>query len=182
MNIYLIGYRCSGKTTVGKSLADILGWFFIDLDIEFVRQIRMTIFEFVAQHGWDTFRKKEHDILKRVCAKTCRVVATGGGIVNDPGNIQIMQGSGTVVWLKASIPSLKQRILNDHNSDTLRPALTSKGSVNEIDELLTERTPLYRTAADLSVETDHYDVITISRWIAKQVEKSHGLASLKPVK
>lgn len=182
MNIYLIGYRCSGKTTVGKSLAGILGWFFIDLDVEFERQFRMTIFEFVSQHGWDIFREKEHDILKRSCAKTCHVVATGGGVVADPGNIQIMQDSGTVVWLKASIPSIKRRILNDHNTDTLRPALTSKGAVNEIDELLTERTPLYATAADLSVETDHYDVIKISRWIAKRLEKSHGLAPLKPVK
>jgi len=182
VNIYLIGYRCSGKTTVGKSLAETLGWFFIDLDSEFVRQIRTPISEFVAQHGWDRFREKEHHILKRICAKTRHVVATGGGVVTDHRNTQIMQGSGTIVWLKASIASIKQRILNDHTTDTLRPALTSDGTVNEIDELLAERTPLYATAADLSIETDNYDVIKISDRIAKQLEESQGLAFIKSMK
>ncbi|HUV50190.1 MAG TPA: shikimate kinase [Anaerolineae bacterium] len=155
MNIYLTGYRCTGKTSVGKSLAQALEWSFIDADLELVARYGMTIAEIVSKEGWGSFREKEKAVLRRLSLLDKHVVATGGGVILDIENVEQMKKSGTIIWLKATPETIKERILQDQNTEDLRPSLTSKGLVEEIEETLLARKPLYESAMDFSIDTDN---------------------------
>jgi len=157
-NIFLIGYRCTGKTSVGKLLAAKLGRPIIDTDSLLVSESGISIKEIVEKHGWETFRKMEHAILNQVCILERRVVATGGGVVLDETNVNLMKKNGRIVWMKALSETIKSRMVLDQNTDTFRPSLTSKDSFTEIEETLLERDPLYRQAMDFCVKTDKRSV------------------------
>lgn len=154
MNVILIGYRCSGKTSVGKRLAQKLGRPFTDTDDRLVEKHGRSVREIVEDDGWEGFRRLERDTIQEVCARDNMVIATGGGAVLDPVNVGAMRKSGRVVWLKVSPPTVQQRMARDEDTDALRPALTTKGPYDEIAGVLTERTPLYERAADMSIDTD----------------------------
>ena len=102
MNIFLIGYRCTGKSSVGKRLAGKLQWPFLDTDTELIREAGVGISDIVREQGWEVFRDKERAIIRWVCTLDRHVVATGGGAVLDRANLDQMKGSGMLVWLKAS--------------------------------------------------------------------------------
>ena len=106
MNLFLIGYRCSGKTTVGKSVADALDWAFVDADAVLVGASGKSIKDITDTEGWDSFRRMERSTLKQICAADRQVVATGGGVVLDTANIETMKTSGQVVWLNASADTI----------------------------------------------------------------------------
>jgi len=169
MNIFLIGYRCTGKTSVGKALAQKLNRPFADADEELVRENSMSIADMVVQHGWDYFRQRERAVIRRLSSLDNYVIATGGGAVLNPENITDMKKSGFAVWLKATAKSIKYRILLDKVTETQRPALTDKGLLEEIEEVLAIRNPLYETAMDMSVETDNPDVNGICDVILKKL-------------
>ncbi len=154
MNIFLTGYRCTGKTSVGKSLAQTLGWSFVDADLELVDRYGMTISEIVSKEGWKSFREKEKSILKGLSVLDKHVIATGGGVILDIENVERMKKSGTIIWLKATTETIKERIVQDQNTEDLRPSLTSKGLIKEIKETLSDRKPLYESAMNFSVNTD----------------------------
>lgn len=155
MNIFLIGYRCTGKTSVGKALAEKLALSFADSDSEIVKEQGMSVAEMVSSYGWDFFREKEQSMIRRLCAGDRQVVASGGGVILNPENVKNMRQNSSVVWLKALPETLKQRILNDEATSHLRPSLTAKGLIEEIEEVLSIRTPLYEGAMNFSVDTDH---------------------------
>jgi shikimate kinase len=154
MNFYLIGYRCTGKTTVGRLLAERLGWPLVDTDREIVDTAGMSIDCMVAAYGWPFFRQRESEVLSRVAAADRQVVATGGGIVLDKNNRQTMKTTGKVVWLTASETCIRTRMLADAATDDNRPPLTGRGLLEEIETVLAERKPLYENAADLTIATD----------------------------
>ena len=170
MNIFLIGYRCTGKTCVGKSLAQTLGWSFIDADLELVDKHGMTISEIVSKEGWNSFREKEKAVLKRLSVLDKHVVATGGGVILDIENVEQMKKSGTIIWLKATPETIKERILQDRNTEELRPSLTSKGLVEEIEETLLDRKPLYESAMDFSIDTDSHSIDDICDRIIRELK------------
>jgi len=153
-NIFLIGFRCTGKSSVGKRLATKLGLSFIDTDSLLVSESGASIKEIVEKHGWDTFRKMEHAIVNQVCVLDRRVVATGGGVVLNKANVNLMKEKGRIVWLKAVPGTIKSRMMLDQNTEAFRPSLTTKDSLSEIEETLNERNPLYRQSMDFCVETD----------------------------
>ena len=169
MNIFLIGYRCTGKTSVGRSLAKSLGRPFLDADSELVKEQNLNISEIVRKQGWDAFREIESDIIKRVCALDDHVVATGGGAVLNDKNVKLMKRSGKLVWLKATPETIKKRILQDKNTKDFRPPLTSKGSVEEIHETLLNRNPFYEKAMDLDVDTDDIGIDEVCHAIIKKL-------------
>ena len=146
-NIFLIGYRCTGKTTVGRRLAMLTGRRFVDTDDRFKEQFG-TIAGFVADHGWASFRDRESVILDTVSRGEDAVVATGGGIVLRPANVSLMKQRGLVVWLKASRETIWQRMTADPATRDSRPGLTGYPLQEEIDRTLTERWPLYEKAMD----------------------------------
>ncbi len=154
MNIFLIGYRCTGKTSVGKLLAEKLGWAFADSDAEIVKAHGMSISEMVVKYGWDFFRQKERGVIAQLSLSDRHVVATGGGVVLNPENVRDMKANALIIWLKAMPETIRKRIVSDEHTQELRPALTSKGFLGEIEETLITRTPLYESAMDFYVDTD----------------------------
>jgi len=154
MNIYLIGYRCTGKTTVGKILAQKLKWSVLDSDIELVNEQESPISEIVENQGWDAFRSIEKHIIQKLSLLDRHVIATGGGAVLDGENIKTMKKSGKLVWLRAKSETIHRRMTLDSQTEESRPALTGKGVFQEIEETLSIRNPIYRKAMDIAIDTD----------------------------
>lgn len=144
-NIYLIGPRASGKTTLGQRLAQRLNRPFVDLDARFVEVRGETIAALVEREGWDAFRQAEAAILAETAAQKGLVVATGGGVVLLPEN-RARLAKGLVLYLQADPARLAQRLMADLNAEQ-RPKLTEMGLAEEIVATLAEREPLYLSLA-----------------------------------
>lgn len=153
-NIYLIGYRCTGKSSVGRKLAEYRGHDFFDTDEQIEAGEEKSIARIVASQGWPYFRDLETKYLRQLSAKQNTVIATGGGIVLQPNNIACMQNSGTIVWLRARARTILDRLRQDPATAASRPALTRKALKEEVLTTLEERRAHYRQAADLSLRTD----------------------------
>jgi len=171
MNIYLIGYRATGKTSVGKLLASILERPFVDTDMVLAARVGMTVAEFVRKNGWESFRDMERRIVKQVCTADGQVVATGGGVVLSTQNVRLMKSGGALIWLKASPEIIRTRLLQDQLSEQTRPALTSKGLIEEIETMLAVRNPYYHRAQDLCIETDRLSITEICNLIGAQLSE-----------
>jgi len=172
-NLFLIGYRCTGKSTVGRSLAEELNWLFTDTDSLLVAQQRMSIKEIVGAHGWEGFRQMERVVLKKICASSGQVVATGGGIVLNDENVMRMKKSGRIIWLRAGIETIKARMRDDNGSRDFRPALTLDNNILEIEESVKSREPIYHRAMDFFVNTDDNDIRAITNIIAEKLKTMH---------
>ena len=165
MNIYLIGFRCTGKTSVGQRLAAALNWSFVDADAEIERDQGMSIQDIVQQQGWEAFRKMEQTVIAKLCRLREYVVATGGGVVLDDQNVHRMKRSGILIWLRATPDTIERRMAADPNTNRSRPALTAQGILNEIEETLWIRNPLYANAMDFWIDTDEAAVDDIGQRI-----------------
>ena len=154
MNLYLVGYRCTGKTSVGGLLSHDLGWVFVDMDHQLAVEAGMPIQDIVASLGWQHFREIEGRLLERLGQTGKQVVATGGGAVTVKSNIAAMRTSGKVVWLQASPAVIAERMVEDRNTAGQRPPLRGEDAVAEIEEILGERLPLYKQAMHFRVNTD----------------------------
>ena len=151
MNIVLIGYRGTGKSTVGKVLAAKLGRELISTDREIVKRAGRSIPEIVAEHGWEHFRDLESDVCRDLGGRDNLVIDTGGGAILRPQNVAVFKQHGTLFWLTATVETIVSRI----GHDSQRPSLTgTKTFVEEIHEVLEERTPKYQAAADHVIPTD----------------------------
>jgi shikimate kinase len=168
-NIYLIGYRCTGKTTLGKALARKLDRPFIDMDDAVVMDTGCSIRQMVARNGWPFFRAEEKKMLQAIAGKDHYVVGTGGGVVQDADNIAVMRASGSVVWLRCRPETISRLMAKDQRSADYRPALTDKGLLEEIQETLATREPLYRAAMDVDVETDDFDIHRLCQEIIEKL-------------
>ena len=155
MNIVLIGYRGTGKTTVGRLLAARLGRELVSTDAEIVKRAKRTIPEIVAQEGWEYFRNLESDICRELASRDKLVIDTGGGAILRTQNVAALKKNGTLFWLTASVDTITKRI----GGNSQRPSLTgTKSFVDEIREVLRERTPKYQTAADHRIATDNRSI------------------------
>ena len=151
MNLVLIGYRGTGKSVVAKILSRRLDMEAVSLDREIVREAGMPVPEIVQEHGWPWFRNLESEITKRFAERDGLVLDTGGGVILRPQNSESLRRNGTVFWLQASVEAIADRI----QASSERPALTKgKSFLEEIEEVLAERLPLYRAAADHEIDTD----------------------------
>ena len=150
---FLIGYRGSGKTTVGRALAARLGWAFLDADERIESAAGMSIKDIFAAEGEAGFRDRESAVLAHLCRLTQTVVATGGGVVLRPANRELLH-AGFVTWLTASPETLSLRIQSDPTTTTRRPNLTAAGGVTEVRAMLAVREPHYRESADFVVDAE----------------------------
>ncbi|MBN2563443.1 MAG: shikimate kinase [Phycisphaerae bacterium] len=153
MNLILVGYRGSGKSTVGSFLAKRLGWTFVDLDALVVQRAGRTVAQIFAQEGEAGFRRRERDTWLSIRKSNRQVIALGGGALTDPDIRAKVKRIGKVVWLRAPAAVLWSRINQDVQSPDTRPDLTRGGGLTEIEALLKHREPLYRRAADQVVDT-----------------------------
>jgi len=154
VNIYLIGYRCTGKTSVGRLLAGRIGWDFADTDAQICEPLGQSIAQIVAESGWAGFRRLEAQAMGRLCGRDTTVVATGGGVVLCEENLRLMKANGVVIWLQASVATICRRLRTDTGNGGQRPALTGLDSEQEIIATLADRTPIYGAAADFTIITD----------------------------
>ncbi len=170
MNIVLIGMRGSGKTAVGKLLAEKLGKQFIEMDELIVQKMGMSIPEIVSKHGWDKFREVEAEVCREVAQLDDAVNATGGGVVTRQENIRELRKKGKLVWLDVSLDTLLRRIGDDPN----RPSLTGKSQREDMETTLKERRPIYERAADYIIDTEDKTPKEITEVIV-QLWKGRGL-------
>lgn len=169
MNLVLIGYRGTGKSTVGQLLATRWDCPLLDLDNEIERTAGMSIAEIFVAEGETGFRRREAEAVRESCRLNQTVIAAGGGAVVDPTSREQLRRSGQVVWLTASAESIHARISGDVTTAARRPNLTQTGGIDEVRRLLAERTPIYAEAADLVVDADDKTAADVATAIANEL-------------
>jgi len=142
--------RGSGKTAVGRILAEKLNKRFIEMDELIVQKMGLSIPDIVEKYGWDKFREVEEEIARQVAEMDNVVNATGGGVVTRESNIKELKKKGRLVWLKVSLDTLLSRI----GDDPSRPSLTGKSRREDMATVLMDRASMYERAADFIVDTE----------------------------
>ncbi len=171
--VVLIGYRCSGKTSVGQVLAARLGWRFVDSDAEVERAAGRTIAEIVDAEGWPGFRDRERAAVKALAARRRVVIAAGGGAVCDEANRARFRKRDTfVVYLVCDPQTIAARLAADRQTATQRPSLSGKGVLQEVTEVLAEREPVYQAAADCRIEAAGRGIGEIAAEIGRLIEEA----------
>ncbi len=174
-NLILIGYRGSGKSSVGRLVAERLGWPFTDTD-ERVEQLAGRCLRDIFQtEGETVFRRMESQVLAEVLPLPDRsssvsprnacerwVVSVGGGAVLLGANRRRIRQAGLCVWLQAGAEELERRLAADPRTADLRPALTDLSRREEIRQLLAMRAPLYADLADERVQTDGRSIAQVA--------------------
>lgn len=168
--VFLIGYRCTGKTTVGRRLAKILDRPFVDTDAVLESRFEVSIADMVEQNGWDYFRQKESRVLEDLDLGAAPVVATGGGIVLSEANRNFMAKSGYCVWLYADESTIVRRLVLDAGTTDHRPALTKEGIETETRKILAARDPLYRSLARVTINTADHSPEAAALMIKQMIE------------
>ncbi len=154
MVISLIGYRATGKTTVGSLLAERLGWTCFDTDVQLQHWVGKSIREIFAEEGEAKFREYEAQVVRDLARRHKVVLALGGGAVLRPENRQAIRVAGPVVWLTAEPATIQARLADDPETQRLRPPLSTGSAVDEVQRVLAERLPIYQACADCVVNTD----------------------------
>ncbi|MDQ0921457.1 shikimate kinase [Paenibacillus sp. V4I5] len=163
-NIVLVGFMGTGKSTVGKKLAEQLGWFFQDSDAALEEEHQTSISDLFRIHGESHFRALESKALEHILARKGQVVATGGGAVLAECNRACMLQNGYVVALKASPEIIIQRV----SSDTSRPLL--QGNLEERVHLLLEQRKSAYNFAHSVIDTTQLTTDEITALIIQQAE------------
>jgi shikimate dehydrogenase len=151
MNIVLIGMRGSGKTAVGKALAQRLGQELVEMDELIVGKTGLSIPEIVTKHGWARFRDLEEELTAEVVKRNNIIHSAGGGVVTREQNIAKLKQNGVLIWLTASIDTLLQRIGDDEGRP---PFVKGRTPREDMEITLAERQTLYQKAADITIDTE----------------------------
>jgi len=140
----------TGKTSVGMRVAKSLGMRFVDTDKLIVKKAGKPIPQIFAESGEELFREMETEVLCKCAGATGQVISTGGGIVTQPRNLEILKGAGYVIWLKSMPETIYERVKRNRN----RPLLQTEDPLTTIREMLATRNDLYEAACDLRITTD----------------------------
>lgn len=158
--IALIGYRATGKSTVGRIVARQLDRPFVDCDSEIEKRSGQSIGALFANEGEAVFRDWEERTIREVCEESPgAVLATGGGSILRETNRRALKQFGLVFWLTAPAGVLIERLRTDQN---LRPSLSAAGLLDEVGEILQTREPLYRSIADEIVDASDHDPASVA--------------------
>lgn len=149
-NIFLVGPMGAGKTTIGRQLADLLRWEFVDSDHEIEARTGANIPWIFDIEGEDGFRQREEQVIDILTQRRHIVLATGGGAVMREENRRHLQARGTVVYLETPVERQLERTARDHN----RPLLQTPNPRARLTELLRIRDPLYREVAHHIMPTE----------------------------
>jgi shikimate kinase len=148
LNLALIGFMGTGKSSIGRLVAEQLRFAFIDTDELIENEIGRSIPDIFALQGEAAFRKYERDVVNALSTRRNTVIATGGGLVADPSNLASLKSHALVVCLWASPETIWERV----RSQSHRPLLQTSDPQARIRELLEQRGPAYRQA-DVLVHT-----------------------------
>jgi shikimate kinase len=158
-NLYLVGLMGAGKTTVGRVLARRLKLRFLDSDQEIERRCGVKIPVIFEIEGEPGFRSREAAVIGELSLLRGIVLATGGGVVGAKQNRQLLAASGTIVYLHAQPDDLYERVRHDRN----RPLLATADPLARLRALYAERDPLYRSIADVVIDTGKQGVAALAR-------------------
>lgn len=164
-SIFLVGPMGSGKSTVGKLLAERLGYDFVDSDHEIEARTGVSIPHIFDVEGEAGFRAREAAMIEELSHRENCILATGGGVVLAEENRKNLRSRGFVVYLKASLESLIARTRNDRN----RPLLQQPNPEKIIEKILIEREPFYQDVADMIIETQQIPVYKVVRQIHEEL-------------
>jgi 3-dehydroquinate synthase len=165
-NVFLVGLMGAGKTTIGRMLARKLGLRFVDSDHEIEARTGATIPWIFEIEGEGSFRRREAEVIRDLCGQEGIVLATGGGAILNPESRALLQQRGTVVYLRATIPSILARTSHDKN----RPLLRTADPRGKLEELMAQREPLYLEMAHLVVDTGRPNVQSMVQIIINQLD------------
>jgi shikimate kinase len=167
-SVVLIGYRGSGKSSVGRALAARLGVPHLDTDELVASAAGTTIAEIFKAEGEPGFRRRESQAVQQAVRAGAAAISAGGGVVESEANMRRLKRFGYVVWLTAPPETLQERIQSDQRSNRSRPDLTPHGGLAEIEQVLARREPLYQRWADLQISTDSRSVNQVADEILSQ--------------
>jgi shikimate kinase len=166
-NIFLVGPMGAGKSTIGRQLAQSLGYEFQDSDQEIQRRTGVdiaTIFEFEGEEG---FRNRERQVIEELVQQDNIVLATGGGAVMVAENRQQLAARGFVIYLHCSPEQQYARTARDRN----RPLLDTEDPQQRLRDLMAEREPVYRQVADMVVSTERRGTSSVVKEIRRRLEE-----------
>jgi shikimate kinase len=166
-NVFLIGPMGSGKTTLGRQVARMLGLEFVDCDRELEEQTGASVNLIFDIEGESGFRERETRLLGEVASRRAVLVATGGGAVTRRTNREILHRNGLVVWLRTSVAQQLARL----GRDKTRPLIQTPDREERLRELARVRDPLYAELADLVFETRNRNVKQVARELAQAIEE-----------
>ena len=164
MIFYLIGMMGSGKSSVGKLLANKLQFSIIDIDKEIEKNEKLSIKEIFEEKGENYFREIESKYLLR--KRNSAVVSCGGGIVLNKKNREFLRTNGYTIYLKSSIPTLEKRLLNKNS----RPLLNNDNLKETLINIYSKRKTLYTSAANTTIITDRRSVKEVCELIIKKLK------------
>lgn len=165
-NIVLIGMMGAGKSTIGHLLDEKLQDFsYVDIDKEIEKLAQKHIPEIFAQDGEQHFRKLEHELIQKFSNYHNQVISTGGGIVENIENLNLLKKNSVIFYLSAKIDTLYERVRKTTN----RPLLKHPNPKERIKELVTKREPFYKKA-DFEINTDNKELIEIVQEIIEKYE------------
>ena len=165
-NIFLIGFSGSGKSSVGKKLAKHLNYNFLDTDRIIEKTTSLSIDETINTKGEKEFRNIETEVLSKIDFSQNNVISTGGGLPTKKENINIMKKNGSIIWLKASIDSIFDRL---KNSKEIRPLIGNHIEKENIESLYNSRQSVYNIA-DFSINTDNKNLDEITKELISKNE------------
>jgi shikimate kinase len=167
-NIFLVGPMGVGKTTIGNHLARKLNYEFVDSDTEIEKRTGASISLIFDIEGEEGFRKREAQMIEELTEREHIVLSTGGGSVLDEVSRQHLRSRGFVVYLKASVDILYERLKKSRN----RPLMETDDKRKVIEELMEMREPLYLAVADIIITTDGRSAQDVAREIYEQHQKA----------
>lgn len=170
-NIALIGFMGTGKSAVGRLLADKLRMEFVEMDRLIEEMVGKPIPDIFQQDGEITFRELEIEVTKKVAVRANQVVACGGGVVLNKINIDRLRETSRIVYLTASPRVILERTLNENND---RPLLAVADPARRIRELLKSRRPFYQQAADLTINTSRLSTQGVAGRIMDRLKEDEG--------
>lgn len=166
MNVILVGFMGSGKTSVGRRLSQRLGYRFVDTDHFIEGEIGCTIAEIFSIQGEEYFRTLETRLANRLKALQNTVIATGGGMIMQPGNLEQIRQAGMIVFLNASREDIILRL----QRDTRRPKLKDGDLEETVDRLMAERMPVYKQS-DVIIPTRGKSINRVCGEVLKEIGK-----------
>lgn len=167
-NIVLIGMMGAGKSAIGHLLDQKMkDFFYLDIDKEIEKLAQKQIYEIFEENGEEHFRKLENDTIKKYSVYRNQVIATGGGIVENLENLELLKKNGILFYLSASPPELYKRV----RTTTHRPLLKGENPEQRIKDLLKRREPFYKKA-DFEVSTEKKELLVIVNEIIEKYENS----------
>lgn len=170
MNIVLIGYRGTGKSAVGKILAEKTGREYISTDEKIVEKAGMSIPMIVGKNGWTHFRDMESLVAAEVSSLSGVVIDTGGGMILREENVNHLKKSGRLILLTASLEKIVERIEADPNRPPLKEGMSF---LDEQKKVLEERNPIYHAIADFTVDTTEEPIPMCVEKIIAYISRFH---------